>query len=67
MLGRAVRVISLGLLGPGLVVWWLTHPQTVDAANLSYTDPDLADGELLFHASSCAACHEDDLRGGLEL
>jgi len=65
--GRWLRIFGLGLLGLGLVFWWLTRPQTVDAANLSYTEPDLTNGELLFHAGSCAACHEDDLHGGLEL
>jgi mono/diheme cytochrome c family protein len=60
-------MIGLGLLGLGLVFGWLTRPNGVDASTLSYTEPDLANGELLFHAGSCAACHEDDLRGGLEL
>jgi len=62
--GLAVLGLALVL---GLAFLWLSRPQTMDAAALSFSEPDLLNGELIFHAGSCAACHEADLRGGLEL
>lgn len=62
-----LRFFGLGLFVLGLVFLWLTQPQTFDAEELHYAGPDLINGELLFHAGSCAACHEANLRGGLEL
>lgn len=62
-----LRKFGLGLLVLGLIFLWLTRPQTFDAKARSYSDPDPINGELMFHAGSCAACHEADLRGGLEL
>ncbi|HKX55376.1 MAG TPA: cytochrome c [Xanthomonadales bacterium] len=56
-----------GLLGLALVFFWLTQPQTLDPSALIHATPDPVKGELLFHAASCAACHEENLRGGLEL
>lgn len=61
------RLLCLGLVVLGLAFWWLTQPQTADTRALGYSDPDPVNGELMFHAGSCAACHESDLRGGLEL
>lgn len=58
---------GLGLLGLGLLFVWLTRPQTIDVTTLGYSTPDSVNGEIIFHAGSCAACHEADLRGGLEL
>lgn len=64
---KLLRWTGLGLLGLGLAFSWLTRPQSLDQASLSLAEPDLANGELMFHAGSCAACHEADLRGGHEL
>lgn len=64
---KLLRFIGLGFLSLGLIFFWLTRPQTLDPAALAYSTPDPVNGELLFHAASCAACHEEDLRGGLEL
>jgi len=36
----------------------LTRPLPLDGTALSGRTPDLADGETLFHAGSCASCHE---------
>ncbi|HLF29500.1 MAG TPA: cytochrome c [Xanthomonadales bacterium] len=47
--------------------FWLTRPQTPGSHDLANLTPDVANGELVFHAASCAACHGEDLRGGLEL
>lgn len=62
-----LRFLGLGLIVLGLVFWWLTQPHESDAGALGYSDPDTVNGELMFNAGSCAACHEADLRGGLEL
>jgi mono/diheme cytochrome c family protein len=68
---KLLHRVGLGLacfgLVLGLLFLWLTRPQTLDASAISYSDPDPVNGELMFHAGSCAACHESDLRGGLEL
>jgi len=56
--------------------WYLTLPETLDAASLPAHEPDLANGERLFWAGGCASCHAaegaegDDKRrlgGGLVL
>ncbi len=62
-----MRSLGLGLLGLGLIFWWLTRPDILADADLDFDQPNLANGELMFHAGSCAACHEADLRGGMEL
>lgn len=59
--------LGLSLAGLVLIGLWLSQPQTLSSGELAYAEPDLANGEMLFHAGSCASCHEDDLRGGLEL
>jgi mono/diheme cytochrome c family protein len=64
---KLLRLIGLGFLSLGLIFFWLTRPQTLNTSALSYAEPDALNGELLFHAASCAACHDSDLRGGLEL
>lgn len=61
------RWIALIVIGIGLAFWWLTRPQLPAPELLVYAAPDLTNGERMFHAGSCAACHEADLRGGLEL
>jgi len=60
-------LLVLVLLALGLIFWWLTLPDTLEPAELSFAEPDPVNGELMFHAASCAACHEADLRGGREL
>lgn len=62
-----LRFISLGLIVLALIFWWLTQPLNSAAGAFGHSDPDPVNGELMFHAGSCAACHESDLRGGLEL
>ncbi len=46
---------------------WLTRPRTLAAEDIPAHDPDLANGERLFHAGGCAACHGAGLEGGLEI
>lgn len=72
------RVLTiLGLLAlVGLVVaWFLTAPRRLPASELAAAHtPDLANGEVMFNAGNCSACHmtpgQDDrthLAGGLKL
>ena len=61
------RILGLGFLVLGLASLLLTQPDTLETAELSYSEADPVNGELMFHAASCAACHEADLRGGYEL
>lgn len=70
--GRALvrflgSVLGLGLLVFALAFWWLTMPDRLKTGELSYAEPDPINGEQIFHAGSCAACHEADLSGGHEL
>ena len=47
--------------------WFLTRPGSIEPERLPNRDPDLANGERIFHAGGCASCHGEDLSGGLEL
>jgi mono/diheme cytochrome c family protein len=62
-----LRWTALGLVGLGLLFLWLTRAPTASPEEWGYTNPDPVNGEMMFHAGSCAACHEADLSGGLEL
>lgn len=50
-----------------LLGWFLTRPETIGPAELEGVMPDAANGERLFHAGGCGACHGEDLGGGLAL
>lgn len=55
---------------PALLVaafWLLTRPATLEPDDLPERTPDIANGERLFHAGGCAACHGENLEGGLEM
>lgn len=54
-------------LALAVVFFWLTRPQTPDSHELNGLTPDPVNGQLVYHAASCAGCHGEDLRGGLEL
>lgn len=49
-------LLVLGLIGGG-IFWLLTAPRTLDASAVPQRTPDLANGELVFHAGGCASCH----------
>ena len=49
LLALAVVVGALG--------WWLTTPERIEAAELPAHTPDLANGERMFFAGGCGACH----------
>ena len=63
----AARWLLAVLLALAAALYWLTRPASIDPAGLPEHAPDAANGELLFHAGGCAACHGEDLAGGLEL
>lgn len=47
--------------------WALTLPSRIAPEDLPAHTPELANGERLFHAGGCAACHGERLEGGLEM
>ena len=61
------RKLLLGLALILLAFWALTRPHTIDPEGLPTAEPDLANGQLLFHAGGCASCHGEDLAGGHEM
>ena len=76
MLRRAAIVIAVLAIAGAALVWFLTAAERLEAAQLPAHRPDLANGELVFHAGGCTSCHappgsqgEDRLKlgGGLEL
>lgn len=50
-----------------LVPWVLTRPHTIEPGRLPSGEPDLANGERIFHAGGCVSCHGEDLAGGHEM
>jgi mono/diheme cytochrome c family protein len=50
-----------------VVFWVLTRPHPFDPDRIPPVEPDLANGELIYHAGGCASCHGEDLAGGLEM
>jgi mono/diheme cytochrome c family protein len=73
--GWTARLL-LGALLAGVLAWWATAPRGLGPDAVPEHEPDLANGERLFHAGSCASCHGtledgkpggDSLGGGLEL
>ena len=61
------RKLLLGVIVTLLVAWALTRPHTIDPERLPAAEPDLANGEQVFHAGGCASCHGEDLAGGHEM
>ncbi len=48
--------VALAIVGAA-VFWWVTRPTSLAAEALAGLEPDLAQGELVFHAAGCASCH----------
>jgi mono/diheme cytochrome c family protein len=76
MLRRAAIGVAVLAIAVAALAWFLTAPEPLQAAQLPDRRPDLANGELVFHAGGCSSCHagpgsrgEDRLKlgGGLEL
>jgi mono/diheme cytochrome c family protein len=55
------RALTLGaaavLVAIALVLWWLTIPATVPAADLPPHTPDIANGRSVFEIGGCVSCH----------
>ncbi len=49
-------VIFLSLVGAG-IFWWVTRPVSSGSDAVAGLTPDIAQGELVFHAGGCASCH----------
>ncbi len=62
-LGWAASLAALLLAG----FWLATRPAAPAPLRAMPGDPDLANGEQVFHAGGCASCHGEDLAGGLEM
>ena len=60
-----MRKAFLWLVVIVVVAWALTRPTTLEPDRIPARDPDLANGELIFHAGGCASCHGEDLAGGM--
>ena len=75
MLRRALIVVGVIALVVLVVLWFLTAPKKLPASEIAAGyHPDLANGEAMFIAGNCSACHatpgQDDrkhLAGGLKL
>src|SRR4051812_14148749 len=75
MLRRVLLVVG-GLIVVGALAFWLiTMPKKVPASEIAAGyQPNVANGEVIFNAGNCSACHmtpgQDDrtqLAGGLKL
>lgn len=62
-----LAVLVVTGVAAALAAFWLSRPQPLTAAALPRHPPNPLNGEVLFHAGGCAACHGADLAGGLEL
>lgn len=62
-----MRWFLIGSVAAVLLFWWVTEPPSLNTAALPVHEPDLANGELVFHTGSCASCHGEELAGGLEI
>jgi mono/diheme cytochrome c family protein len=63
MLRRLVAVAA----ALALLLFWLSRPLTLDANAVPPGTANAANGEVMFHAGGCSACHGENLGGGLEL
>ncbi len=54
---RLVVFAALAAVLVGLAGLVLTRPQRMDQSQLDGLNPDLARGEIVFHAAGCASCH----------
>lgn len=51
-----LALVIIAVIGAG-VFWALTMPVTVEAGALPLHPPNLANGQTMFYAGGCAACH----------
>src|SRR5436190_45222 len=76
MLKRLAAIVLVILIVAAGLGWFLTAPRSLSAAELPQRAPDLKNGELVFYAGGCTACHAAEeakgaerlkLGGGMEL
>ena len=56
--GRLLAAIAFVLAVAAVAFWGLTRPDPLPAAAISRHEVDLRNGETLYHAGSCFACHK---------
>jgi mono/diheme cytochrome c family protein len=54
---RSAAAIACLLAVAAVAFWWLTRPDALPASAIPAHTPDPANGEVLYHAGSCFACH----------
>lgn len=62
-----IRRVILAAVALAAAAWFLTRPQPIDPASIPALTADPVNGERVFHAAGCAACHGPDLAGGHEM
>ncbi len=55
---RTTAAIACVLAVAAVAFWWLTRPDPLPASALPAHTADLANGEVMYHAGSCFACHK---------
>jgi mono/diheme cytochrome c family protein len=55
---RSLKALAFVAALAGAGLWWLSAPRPLTAADLPRHDPDAANGEKLYHAGGCRACHK---------
>jgi mono/diheme cytochrome c family protein len=58
MMLRRTLLVALCVLAAAFgVYWWLTSPPTLVIVAAAATAPNLANGQIIFNAGGCSACH----------
>ena len=58
MIRKLAQLAVLAAIAGGLVFWFLTMPERVDAASVASMPPgDAEAGRLVFHQPGCSSCH----------
>ncbi len=61
-----ISALGLVVLAGLAVLWWLTTPATITAAQLPARTANVANGQLIFYAGGCSSCHATPSRGTSE-
>lgn len=54
---RALVLVAASVAAGAATFWWLTRPDPIPAAAIPDHRVDLRNGETMYHAGSCLACH----------
>jgi mono/diheme cytochrome c family protein len=49
--------LGVAVIIGGALLYWASLPQTVAAADIPAHQPDVKNGEILYHAGGCISCH----------